>query len=178
MLSIADHHLGDTNLTRSVKRLMQNCVGFFPALLRLKEIWLVEKFWIDLLQVYEIGDIDGMRGFDAHLLEVLIFHHNVPTAFVFKAFHDLIGGNLLRVGFRHFFVFDRTEIAGTKLPETKLLLSRGWINGHGNVDQPKADAAFPDGAHTRECFPIVLRLSTLDNASPGPPTSPKFLATQ
>src|SRR5262245_19570269 len=163
MLSIADHHLGDTNLTRSAKCLMQNCVGFFPALLRLKEICLVEKFRIDLLRVYEIGDVDGIRDVPPHLIEGLIFHHNVTTSFIFKAFYDLIGGNLPRVGFRHFFVFDRTEIAGTKLPETKLLLSRGWINGHGNVDQPKADAAFPDGAHTRECFPIVLRLSTLDS---------------
>src|SRR4029450_5228970 len=121
MLTVADHDLGNADLAGPAKRLMQNCVSFFPTLLRLEEIWFVEKLRIDLLQVHEIGDIDGMRGLDAHLLEVLILHHNIPTALVFKAFYNLIGRNLLRVRFRHFFVFDRTEVAGTKLPETKLL---------------------------------------------------------
>src|ERR1051325_6440023 len=108
-----------------------------------------------------------MRGLDAHLLEVLILHHNIPTALVFKAFYNLIGGNLLRVRFRHFFLFDRTEVAGTKLPETKLLLSRGGINGHGNVDQPKADAAFPDGAHNTAMLSHSVPPVNLKTAPPG-----------
>ena len=88
------------------------------------------------------------------------------TALEFEALYDLVGWNFLRVRFRHLFVFDRTEIAGTKLPETKLLLSRGGVNRHWNVNQPEADAAFPDGTHTRECFPIALCLSTLTDPPP------------
>src|ERR1041385_6679430 len=98
-----------------------------------------------------------MCRFDSDLLEVLIFHHNIPTALVFKALYDLVGGNLFRVRFRPLFVFNRSEIAGTNLPEAKLLLSRGWINSHRAINEPETDAAFPNGAHTGECFPIVLR---------------------
>src|SRR5215475_9027110 len=161
MFSIANHDLGNTDFARAAQCLVQNCVSFFPAFLRLKEIRLVEKLRIDLLQIDEICDVDRMCGFNAHLLEVLIFHHNITTALEFEALYDLVGWNFLRVRFRHLFVSDRTEIAGTKLPETKLLLACGRINRHWNVNQPEADAAFPDGTHTRECFPIALRLSTL-----------------
>src|SRR6516165_7087396 len=107
-----------------------------------------------------------MRGFDAHLLKVFIFHHNVATALIFEALYDLVGRHFLRVGFRYLFVSDWTEVAGTKLPETNLLLSRGGVNRNRNVNQPEADAAFPDGTHTRECFPIALCLSTLTNLQP------------
>src|SRR5215813_8198774 len=163
MLAIADYYLGDTNFSRSAERLVQDCVSFLPAFLRLKEIWLVEELRIDLLQIDEIGNVDRMRRFDTHLLEILILHHNVTTALEFEALYDLVGWNLLRVRFRHLFVSDRTEIAGTKLPETKLLLPRSGINRNRNVNQTEADAAFPDGTHTRECFPIALYLSTLTN---------------
>src|SRR5262249_43557639 len=160
------HDLGNTNFARPAERLVQNSVSFFPALLRLKEIRIVEKLRIDLIQINEICDVDRMWGLDSHLLEVLIFHHNITTALVFEALHNLVSRNFLRIRFRNFFVFDGTEIAGTKLSEAKLLLPRGGINRDRNVDQPKANAAFPDGAHTRECFPIVLRLSTLDKPLP------------
>src|SRR5215813_1954434 len=109
-----------------------------------------------------------MRGLDAHLLEVLILHHNITTALVFEALHDLVGRNFLGVRFRNLFVFNGTEIAGTKLPETKLLFSRGGIDRHWNVNQPEANAAFPDGAHTGECFPMALHLSTLDSPCEDP----------
>src|SRR4029450_10894701 len=134
MLTVADHDLGNADLAGPAKRLMQNCVSFFPTLLRLEEIWLVEKLRIDLLQIHEIGDIDGMRGLDAHLLEVLVLHYNVTTALEFEALYDLVGWNFLRVRFRHLFVSDLTEIARTKLPETNLLLSRGGINRHWNIN--------------------------------------------
>src|SRR5262249_25676961 len=108
---------------------------------------------VDLFQIDEIGDVDRMRGLDANLFEVLILHDNITTALVFEALYDLVGENLLRVRFRHLFVSDWTEIAGTKLPETKLLLSCGGINRDRNINQPEADAAFPDGTHTRNAFP-------------------------
>src|SRR4026209_1059152 len=107
-----------------------------------------------------------MCGFDSHLLEVFIFHQNITTALVFKALNDLVGWNFLGIRFCYLFVFDRTEIARTKLSEAKLLLSRGGITRDRNVDQPKADAAFPDRTHTRECFPIALCLSTFTNLQP------------
>ena len=74
---------------------MQDCVGFLPALLRFKEIRLVEKLWIDLLQIDEIGDVDRMRGFDSHLFEVLILHNDIMTALEFEALYDLVGWNFL-----------------------------------------------------------------------------------
>src|SRR5262249_4453239 len=103
-----------------------------------------------------------MRGLDPHLLEVLVFQHNVTAALVFEALYDLVAWNFLRVRFRHLFVSDGTEIAGTKLPETKFLLTRGRINRHRNINQSEADAAFPDGTHESgfSLFHSTLRLST------------------
>ena len=95
MFAIADHHLGNTNFARSAERLVQDCVSFLPAFLRLKEIRLVEKLRIDLLQINEIGNVDRMGGLDAHLLEVLVLHYNVTAALELEAFHDLVGWNFL-----------------------------------------------------------------------------------
>src|SRR5215467_1112519 len=106
-----------------------------------------------------------MRGLDSHLFEVLIFHHNITAALVFESFYDLVCWNFLGVCFRHLLISDRTKIAGTKLPEAELLLAGGWVNGNRDVNQAEADAAFPDGTHTRECFPTVVCLSTSDPSS-------------
>src|SRR5438270_563988 len=43
----------------------------------------VEELWIHLFQVHEVGDINGMRGLDSHLLEVLILHDDITTTLVF-----------------------------------------------------------------------------------------------
>ena len=95
MFAIADHNLGNTNLAGAAERFVQDCVSFFPALLRFKEIRLIEKLWIDLLQIDKIGDVDRMRGFDSHLLEVLILHDDIMTALEFEALYDLVGWNFL-----------------------------------------------------------------------------------
>src|SRR5437762_491426 len=147
MFTIADHHFGDTDLTGPAERLMQNGVGFFSTFLRLQEIRPVEKLWINLFQIHEIGDVNGMRGLDPNLLKILILHDDITTALVFEALHNLIGWNFLRVGLRDLFVSDWAEIAGTKLPKAKLFLARGRVNRHRNINQPKADAAFPNRSH-------------------------------
>src|SRR6267378_1430440 len=157
MLAIADHHLRNTDLGRPAERLMQDCVSFFSALLRLEEIRSVEKLRIHLLQVNEVGDVNGMRGLDSDLFKILILHHNIMAAFVFEALYDLVGRNFFRVRFRHFFVSDWAEITGTKLSKTKLFLARSRINGHWNINQTEADAAFPDRSHMElgNVFPIA-----------------------
>src|SRR6266404_9948206 len=154
MLTVADDNLGNTDLSRPAECLMQDCVSFFSAFLGLEEIRSVEKLRIHLLQVNEVGDVYGMRGLDSDLFKILILHHNIMAVFVFEALYDLVGRNFFRVRFRHFFVFDRAEIAGTKLSKTKLLLTRGGINGHWNINQTETDTAFPDGSHMgfKECF--------------------------
>src|SRR5438876_11370511 len=134
MFAIADHHLGNTNFARSADRLVQDGVSFLPTFLRLKEIRLVEKLRIDLLQINKIGNVDRMGGFDAHLLEVLILHHNITTALEFEALYDLVGCDFLRVRFRHFSLSDWTALAVTKLPRTTLLLSRGGRSRHWQGD--------------------------------------------
>ena len=95
MLTVADHDLGDADLAGPAERLMQNRVSFFATLLRLEEIWFVEKLWIDLLQVHEVGNIDGMCGLDPHLLKVFVLQHYITAPLVLEAFHDLVGRNFL-----------------------------------------------------------------------------------
>src|SRR5437764_13434559 len=55
----------------------------------------VEKLWIDLLQVHEVGNIDGMCGLDPHLLKVFVLQHYITAPLVLEAFHDLVGRNFL-----------------------------------------------------------------------------------
>ena len=86
---------------------MQNCVGLLPPFLRLKEIRLVEKLRINLLQIHKIGDVDRVRRFNADFLEVFVFHHDVTTLLELEAFYDLIGRHFLGIGLGDLFVFDR-----------------------------------------------------------------------
>src|SRR5215469_16044459 len=147
VLSITDHNLGDANLARSAQGLMQNRVSFLAAFLWLQEIRLIEVLWVDLFQLDEVGDVDGMRRFDPNLFEVLFLHDNVTAALVLEAFHDMAGRDLFGVSLRDFLVFDWAKIAGTQLPKTNLFFARSGINRHWNVNQPKTDAAFPDRTH-------------------------------
>ena len=147
MFAITDHNFRNTNLSCAAQRLVQNCIGFLPTFLRLQEIWPVEKLRIHLFQTHEIGDVDRMRGFDPHLLEILILQDNIPAALILEAFYDLVAWNFLGVRLGNFFVSDWAEVARTQLPKADLFLACGRINGHGDINQPKADAAFPDGAH-------------------------------
>src|SRR2546430_17287158 len=120
MFTVADDNLGNTDLARPAECLVQNCVGFFPTLLRLQEIWSVEELRIDLFQVNEVGDVNGMRRLDSHLFKVLILHHNIIAALIFEAFYDLIGGGFLRVRPPDLFFSDWAEIAWTNGPEDKI----------------------------------------------------------
>src|SRR4029077_4075831 len=154
MLTVADDNLSNTNFPRPAECLMQDCVSFFSAFLGLEEIRPVEELRIDLFQINEVGDVNGMRGLDSDLFKVLILQHNIMTALIFEAFYDLIAGDFLRVGFRHLFISNGAEIARTKLSKAKLFLARGRINRHRDINQPEADTALPDGSHMgfKECF--------------------------
>src|SRR5690349_19249484 len=88
-----------------------------------------------------------MRRFNPHLFKILIFQDHVTAPLVLESFDDLIRRNFLRIGFGYFFVSDWAQVAGAKLSEAKLFLACGWINRHGNINQPKADTAFPDRSH-------------------------------
>ena len=91
VLAIADNDFGNADLGRAAERLVQNRVRFLPAFLRLQKIWLIEKLRIDLLQLDKVSDVDGMRGFDPDLLEILRFHDDVAATLVLEAFYNLIG---------------------------------------------------------------------------------------
>src|SRR2546429_5229962 len=146
MFTVADDNLGNTDLARPAECLMQNCVGFFPTLSRLQEIWSVEELRIDLFQVNEVGDVNGMRRLDSHFFKVLILHHNIIAALIFEAFYDLIGGDFLRVGLRDLFISVLAEIAGTKMPEAYVFLPGRRRKRHRKVKQSAADAPLPPRA--------------------------------
>src|SRR6266446_3339671 len=72
ILAIVDDHLGDANFPGATKRLMEKRVRFFTALPWLKKVRLVKEFRIDLLQIDEVGDVDGIGGFYSDPLEILV----------------------------------------------------------------------------------------------------------
>src|SRR6266404_5190169 len=88
-----------------------------------------------------------MSGFDPDLLKILVTQNNIAAPFVLESFNDLIGRDFFRVSLRNLFILDRAKIGGAELTKADLLLARGRVDSHRNVNQPKADAAFPDGTH-------------------------------
>src|SRR6266567_4713072 len=88
-----------------------------------------------------------MSGFDPDLLKILVTQNNIAAPFVLESFNDLIGRDFFCVSLRDLFVLDRAKIGGTELTKTDLLLARGRVNSHRNVNQPEADATFPNRTH-------------------------------
>src|SRR5439155_20194099 len=88
---------------------------------------------------------------DPYCSKFIVIHYYVTTALVLEAFYDLDGQDLFLIRLRDLFIFDRAQVTGAELPETNLLLARGRINCHRNINQTEANTAFPDGAHWWEC---------------------------
>src|SRR5207237_2687369 len=152
MFAIANHDFGNADLARPTKSLVQDRVSFLATLLWLQKIWLIEKLGIDLLQLDEIGDVDGMSGFDPDLLKILVTQNNIAAALVLEPLYNLVGRDFFGVGLGDLFILDRAQIGGTELTKTDLLLAGGRVDSHRNVNQPEADAAFPDGTHIADYF--------------------------
>src|SRR5882724_4598802 len=144
VFAVAYNDLGNADLAGTAQRFMQKCIRLLAAFLGFEKIRLVKEFGVDSLQVNEIGDVDRMSGLDANLFEILIAHDDVATALVLEAFDNLVRGNLLHVCFRDLLIFDGTKIGPAQLSKTEFFLARGGINRDRNVNQPKADTAFPN----------------------------------
>ena len=97
---------------------MQQSISLLATLLRFQEVGLVKEFRIDLFQLHEVGDIDGMGGFDSYFFKIFIFQNDVTAALVFEAFDDLIGGNFFQISLGHFFVSNGTKVNRAQLAET------------------------------------------------------------
>src|SRR6267143_2650409 len=102
-----------------------------------------------------------MSGLNLHLREVLLFQDYILAALVLETFHDLVGGNLLGVGFRDFFVFDGAEISRSKLSEAELLFLGRRVDGYGYVNETEADATFPNRTHGRATLTTLAALCQL-----------------
>src|SRR5947209_19524138 len=148
VLTITYHHFRDANLARSRQRLVEECIGFFASFLRLEKIGLVEKLRVDLGQVDEISDVDGVSRFDSHLRKIFFFQNDVAAAFVFKPLYDLVSRHFLLVHISDFFVTDGAEVSRPELAEAEFFLPGRRVDGYGNVDKAEADTALPDRAHS------------------------------
>ena len=126
---------------------MQECVRFLAAFLRLEKIRFVKKLRVDLCLVDEVGNLNGMGGFDLDLFEILIAQCNPLPFFVLKPFDDLIRWDFFLIGFGDFLVADRAQIRGSQLPKTDFLFFGSRINRNRNVNETKVDAALPDRTH-------------------------------
>src|SRR5436853_6728967 len=90
-----------------------------------------------------------MSGFDPDFRKILFLKNNEPAPFVLEPFYDLVRRHFLLVRVRDFFVADRAEVRGSQLTETELLFPGRRINRYRNVDEAKADTAFPNRTHSR-----------------------------
>src|SRR5262249_16777694 len=75
-------------------------------------------------------------------------HDDILATLILEAFDDLISRHLFHVRFRYLLILNRTEVAGSKLPETEFLLPGRGIDGDWNVNQSETNAPFPNWTHT------------------------------
>src|SRR5712691_6061880 len=106
-----------------------------------------------------------MSRFDPDLLKILVTQNHIAAVLVLESFNDLIGRDFFGVSLRDLFILDRAKIGGTELTKTDLFLAGGRVDSHRNVNQPEADAAFPDGTHMAD-YLLPHRLAPV-NLVPG-----------
>src|SRR2546421_10514608 len=82
VFTIADHDLGHADLASTTQGLVQQSISFLATFLRFQKVRLVEELWIDLLQLHEVGDIDGMGGFNPYLFKIFVFQNDVAPTLV------------------------------------------------------------------------------------------------
>ena len=61
-----------------------------------------KKLRINLRLVDEVGDLDGVGGFDLDFFEILVAQRDPFPFFVLEAFDDLVGRNLFLIGLGDF----------------------------------------------------------------------------
>jgi hypothetical protein len=125
--------------------------------LRLQIVWLVEKYRVDLFLFDEVLNIDSLRGLQIDSLKIFILQNDVFSLLVFVAFHDLVPGDFLAILFGNTLVIHGTQIAFAQQTELEFLASGGGIKSDWDINQPEADAAFPDCA----CHTQLFRMSLL-----------------
>ena len=146
ILARFDHNLGDADLVAILKRVTQECIGFIAAFLRLKIVWLVEEDRVDLIQIHKILNIDRLGCFDINPVKVFFFQNDIFAFFVLVTFDDLVPRNFFAVLLRNTPVIHGTEIAFSQQTKLKFFAPRRRIKSDGNINEAKADAAFPDCA--------------------------------
>ena len=151
-----DHDLRDANLLAPFESITQKRVSFVPAFLRFQIVGLIKKHGIDFIDIDEVLNIDRLGCFQIDALKILIFQHDVFPFFVFVALHDLVPGNFFAVLFGNTLVIYGTQIAFAQQTKLEFLAPCSGIKRDGNINQPEADTAFPDCAHTK-----LFRMSRL-----------------
>src|SRR4051794_23741121 len=149
IFAVADHHFRNADFPGADERLVQKRVRLFAAFLRLEEVGLVEEFRIDLCLFDEISDVDRVRRLDLHFREIFVLHDDEAAALVLETLHDFRRGHFFLINLGDLLIFDRAEVARAELPEAEFLLARGGVNGDRDVNEPEADAAFPNWSHKR-----------------------------
>src|ERR1044072_9991601 len=149
ILAGLDHDLGDANLLPIGQRLAKEDIGFVAAFLRLKIIRLVEVHRIDLLQVDEILDVDGLGRFKINTLKILFVEDDELPFLVFVALDDLFPRNFLALIFRAPPIIHRAMILGAQETKFELLLPRRGVESDRYVDEAETDTSFPDCTHTK-----------------------------
>jgi hypothetical protein len=86
---------------------------------------------------------------DVDALEILVFEHDELSFFVFVTLDHLVPRHLASVRLRDALVIHRARVARPQQPEPQLLPPCRRVQSHGNVDETKADRAFPKCAHER-----------------------------
>jgi hypothetical protein len=97
-------------------------------------------------------NVHRLRGLEINPLEIFVLEHDVIPLLVIVTLDDLFPGNFLAVLLGNALVIDGAQIALAQQTKLKFFSSRGGIKSDGNINQPEADAAFPDCSRIQKYF--------------------------
>ena len=147
VLAGLDDDFRDPDLVRFCECLAEEDISLVAALLRLEVIRLVEIHRVDLLHGDKILDVDRLRRLEIDALEILFAQDDELSFRVLVAFHDLLPRHFLAVLLGNAFVVHWAQVPRPQEPKFQILPPRRRVNGDRDVNEPKADIAFPNRTH-------------------------------
>ena len=89
MLARANYHCGCRNFSGFDQSIPQKHIRFVSAFTHFEIVGLVEKERIDIIDIDEIYDVDGLGCFNIDSGKILFLQGNKFTLLIFVTFNDL-----------------------------------------------------------------------------------------
>ena len=149
MLLVAEAHFGDGHPGVLAHGLQQQAVGLGAHGVGHQVVRALEVDGVDLGEVHEGGDLDGVSGRDRHRVDLGGGQDHVVVLLDLVAAHDVGQVHLLSALGAEPSVGDAAVVRVVELMEAHALLFGGQEGTHRHGHQPERDGPFPHDLHGR-----------------------------